>query len=206
MVIIGYSGHAYVVCGILKAAGKKITGYCDLDEKQFNPFGLAYLGNESNATARAKMLESGVFIAVGDNTLRKKIYDDISVHCLPANAIHPSTVIDPSVIVSGYGVMIAAGVCINPLAEIQTGAICNTASVIEHQCFIGAFAHIAPGAVLCGNVHVGEGAFVGAGAVVRQNIKIGRNATIGAGAVVVKDIEENEIVIGNPSRKLFNNN
>ena len=205
MVIIGYSGHAFVVCGVLMASGKNIDGYCDLEEKQYNPFNLTYLGQELSAMAIEQMRESGVFIAVGDNSLRKKIYDDISVHCLPANAIHPSAVIDPSVIISEHCVMIASGVCINPLAEIQKGVICNTASVIEHQCVIAAFAHIGPGAVLCGNVNVGEGAFVGAGAVVRQNINIGKNAIIGAGAVVVKDVQENEIVIGNPSRKLFNN-
>ena len=204
MVLIGYSGHAYVVCGILTAAGKSIDGYCDLEEKQYNPFNLSYLGKENTDKAKEQMKQSGVFIAVGDNRIRKKIYDDISVHCLPANAIHPAAIIDASVIIKGQGIMIAAGVCINPLAEINEGAICNTTCIIEHQCIIGAFAHIGPGAILCGNVNIGKGAFVGAGAVVRQNINIGANAVIGAGAVVIKDVMENEVVIGNPSRKLIN--
>ena len=204
MVIIGYSGHAYVVCGILTASGKSIEGYCDLEEKQYNPFNLSYLGKENADNAKQQMKQSGVFIAIGDNKIRKKIYDDISVHCLPVNAIHPSAIIDPSVIVAENGVMIAAGVCINPLAEINEGVVCNTACIIEHQCIIGAFAHIGPGAILCGNVNVGAGAFIGAGAVVRQNINIGANAIIGAGAVVIKDIAADEIVIGNPSRKLIN--
>ena len=38
MIVIGYSGHAFVACGILKAAGQPITGYCDKEEKTYNPF------------------------------------------------------------------------------------------------------------------------------------------------------------------------
>ncbi|HAO47433.1 MAG TPA: hypothetical protein DCQ97_10945, partial [Chitinophagaceae bacterium] len=64
--------------------------------------------------------------------------------------------------------MIAAQATINPLARIGKGAICNTGCIVEHECVVGDFAHIGPGAVLCGNVSVGEGSFVGANAVVRQ--------------------------------------
>lgn len=51
MILIGYSGHAFVVYGILNAAGKKITGYCDVTEKEYNPFGLLYYGNENSEAA-----------------------------------------------------------------------------------------------------------------------------------------------------------
>jgi acetyltransferase-like isoleucine patch superfamily enzyme len=71
---------------------------------------------------------------------------------------------------------------------------------------IGEFAHIGPGAILCGNVTIGDGSFIGAGAIIRQNIIIGNNVMIGAGAVVVKDVEDNEIVVGNPSKKLIKTN
>ena len=47
MILIGYSGHAFVVYGILQAAGKKVTGYCDVAEKEYNPFSLHYFGTEN---------------------------------------------------------------------------------------------------------------------------------------------------------------
>jgi sugar O-acyltransferase (sialic acid O-acetyltransferase NeuD family) len=103
----------------------------------------------------------------------------------------------------GDGVMIAANATINPLAEIGRGVICNTSSSIDHECIIGDFTHIAPGAVLCGNVKVGRSTFIGANSVIRQGIIIGNNVTIGAGTVVVKDIPDNSTVIGNPARKLL---
>ncbi len=204
MILIGYSGHAYVVCGILHAAGRTVTGYCDMIEKDNNPFNLIYLGNEKDPASLEALREQGFFISVGDNKARKKIYDHFDgLKLFPGNAIHPSAVIDHTVNVEPHGVMISAGVCINPLSVIGLGAICNTGAIIEHECRVGNFAHIGPGAVLCGNVTIGDHTFVGAGAVIRQGVTVGNNVVIGAGAVVVKDIENDQVVIGNPSRLLI---
>jgi sugar O-acyltransferase (sialic acid O-acetyltransferase NeuD family) len=201
MIVIGYSGHAFVVCGILKAAGQGLTGYCDKQEKEYNPFRLAYFGTEFSNGALSAMEQNGCFIAVGDNVLRNKIYDELSAkHIRFFNAIHPSAVLDGTAEITMGGVMIAANVTINPLAKIGAGVICNTACIIEHECMVDDFAHIGPGAVLCGNVKIGGRSFVGANAVVRQGITIGKNVMIGAGAVVVKDIPDNVTVVGVPAK------
>ena len=201
MVLIGYSGHAFVVYGIFKAAGKNVTGYCDVAEKAYNPFGLPYFGTEDSEFGLDAIKANGYFIAVGDNKLRKKIYESLQKNNLPStNAIHTSAVIDSSANIANQCVMIAANATINPLASIATGAICNTGCIIEHECVVGEFAHIGPGAVLCGNVKIGAGTFVGANAVIRQGITIGKNAMIGAGAVVIKDVPDNATVIGVPAR------
>jgi sugar O-acyltransferase (sialic acid O-acetyltransferase NeuD family) len=201
MILIGYSGHAFVVYGIFKAAGKNVTGYCDVAEKEYNPFGLQYFGTENSETGLDAIKDSGYFIAVGDNKLRRKIYEGLQKNNLPStNAIHPSAVIDASATIAEQGVMIAANVVINPLALIATGAICNTGCIIEHECLVGEFVHIGPGAVLCGNVKIGDGTFVGANAVIRQSVTVGKNAMIGAGAVVVKDVADNSTVIGVPAK------
>jgi sugar O-acyltransferase (sialic acid O-acetyltransferase NeuD family) len=201
MILIGYSGHAFVICGIFKAAGKKVIGYCDVDEKEYNPFNLQYFGPENSETGLSSIKEHGYFVAVGDNKIRRKIYGSLQQNKLAsANAIHPSAVIDPTAFIGTDGIMIAANVTINPLASIGTGAICNTGCIIEHECVVGAFAHIGPGAVLCGNVKIGDDTFVGANAVIRQGVTIGKNAMIGAGAVVVKDVQDNVTVIGVPAR------
>lgn len=201
MIVIGYSGHAFVACGILKAAGQPITGYCDKEEKTYNPFGLQYFGSELSNEALAEMKEHGSFIAIGINLLRNRIYEDLYLKGIRFfNAIHPSAVIDPSAVIAAAAVMIAANVTINPLAKIGTGVICNTGCIIEHESVVGDFAHIGPGAVLCGNVKVGKQSFIGANAVIRQGITIGDNATIGAGSVVVKNVQDNTTVVGVPAR------
>ncbi len=201
MIIIGYSGHAFVVCGILKAAGQTLSGYCDKNEKEYNPFQLPYYGDKFSARAIAEMEQHGCFIAVGDNALRNKIYDQLSARNIRfLNAIHPAAVTDATVTLAEGGVMIAAHVTINPLAIIGTGVICNTACIIDHECEVEDFAHIGPGAVLCGDVKIGRQSFVGANAVVRQGITIGKNVMIGAGAVVVKNIPDHVTVMGIPAK------
>jgi sugar O-acyltransferase (sialic acid O-acetyltransferase NeuD family) len=201
MILIGYSGHAFVVYGILTAAGKKVTGYCDAEAKSYNPFAVEYFGNEDSDAALAAFNQNGFFVAIGNNTIREKVHQKlVQKNGVPGNAIHPSAVIDPSAVIAAEGVMIAANAVINPLASIGKGAICNTGSIIEHECVVSDFAHIGPGAVLCGNVKVGNKSFIGANAVVRQGITIGSNAMIGAGAVVVKDVPDNTTVTGVPAK------
>ncbi len=201
MIIIGYSGHGFVVCGIIKAAGNTVTGYCDSEEKNYNPFALKYFGKEDTEAAFAAFKQYGVFVSIGDNAIRQKVYNKLAQqNILAGNVIHPTAIIDSSATVAANNVMIAAGTIINPLAKIGTGAICNTGCIIEHECVVSDFTHIGPGAVLCGNVKVGNNSFVGAGAVVRQGITIGNNAIIGAGAVVVKDVPDNATVMGIPAK------
>lgn len=198
--IIGYSGHSYVVIDILRNAGRDVTAYSDAVEKEGNPYGLTYLGKEEHAFGILR--EMDYFIAIGQNNIRKKVYQALFPELgEPINAIHPSAVIASSAIL-GTGVMVAALVAINPFVTIGKGVICNTTSSIDHECTIGDFAHIGPGAVLCGNVRVGAGSFIGAAAVVKQGIVIGENVTVGAGAVVIKDISDNTTVAGNPHRIL----
>jgi len=200
-ILIGYSGHSYVLYNILKSTDKIVTAYCDQEEKASNPFNLKYLGTETSEAAVAELEDNPFVIAIGDNAIRKKVYASLSAkQLLPVNAIHATSIICQSAHIGSNGIMISAGVIINPLATIGTGAILNTGCIIEHECSVGSFAHIGPGAVLCGNVNVGPQTFVGAGSVIRQGITIGANVMIGAGAVVVKNVPDNTKVLGNPAR------
>jgi sugar O-acyltransferase (sialic acid O-acetyltransferase NeuD family) len=201
MILIGYSGHAFVVYGILKTMGKTVTHYCDATEKTLNPFNLTYLGNEQSEAAQQALQQNNFFIAIGDNAIRKKVFETLATqNYLPINAIHTTAVIDESATLHTQGVMVAANATINPLAQIGKGVICNTNCSIDHECIIGDFAHIAPGAVLCGNVKIGDGTFVGANSVIKQGITIGNNCIIGAGAVVVKDVPDGATVVGVPAK------
>lgn len=198
--IVGYSGHAFVIIDILLSAGRLVTAYCDAAEKALNPYHLEYLGKESEVINKLKKFD--FFACVGHNGIREKIHTNLSQYLgNPINAIHPSAVISSSVKMSD-GIMIAANATLNPLVEIGRGVICNTSTSIDHECIIGDFTHIAPGAVLCGNVTVGRSSFIGANSVIRQGITIGNNVIIGAGTVVVKDIPDGATVVGNPARNI----
>ena len=72
-VIIGYSGHAYVVCDILLKNRVIIKGYCDHSRKEYNPYNLEYLGPEMAHS----FINEEVFIAIGDNSIRKAVYESL---------------------------------------------------------------------------------------------------------------------------------
>lgn len=206
LILIGYSGHSYVVIDIFQSTSKQVNYYIDNKEKTFNPYNLIYLGSENQQNVKEQLKTKGYFIAIGNNAIRNKIATSLEVNGIPAavNAIHPTSLLSPTVLF-GHGVMCAPNVTINALAEIGDGVICNTGCIIEHECKIGNFAHIAPGAVLAGNVTIGERSFIGANSVVKQGISIGKDVTVGAGTVVIQDILDNVTVVGNPARIIKQN-
>ena len=63
-------------------------------------------------------------------------------------------------------------------------SIINSGAVVEHESYVGEFAHVAVGAVLCGNVIVKRAAFVGANATVIQGKKVDEREIVPAGMVV----------------------
>jgi sugar O-acyltransferase (sialic acid O-acetyltransferase NeuD family) len=200
VILIGYSGHAFVVYGVFQSQGRAVVGYCDAVEKAVNPFNLPYLGRESDPFAQEKFRNHPFFIAIGDNRIRQKIFlSMLNQGFYPTSALHANSTISPYTTL-GNGILVSAGAIINPIAKIGEGTICNTACVIEHECIVGDFAHIGPGTVLCGNVSVGERSFIGANSVVKQGISIGQDVMIGAGSVIIRDVPDGATVVGNPGR------
>lgn len=200
--LIGYSGHAYVAFETFFSQGQIVSAYTDMEEKNQNPYSLKWLGNENSQQVIETLQNYAYFVSIGDNALRKKISENlIPIIGQPENALHKSAIISRSMN-AGSGNLFAPRVVINAQAQIGNGVICNTGCIIEHECVIGNYAHIAPGAILCGNVTIGECTFVGAGAIIKQGVRIGKNVVIGAGTVVIRDIDDNQKIVGNPSRIL----
>jgi sugar O-acyltransferase (sialic acid O-acetyltransferase NeuD family) len=199
-VIIGYSGHAYVVLDMLKNSQYSLAGYCAVEMNTVNPFDLQYLGNEKNINVLNKIKNCDTFIGIGDNITRARIFKNLEENKIKLPIlVHPKSIVS-SLAVINSGSVVMAGVVINAMAKIGKAVICNTSCIIEHDCEIGNYVHIAPGAVLAGNVSIGENSFIGANAVVKQGIQIGCNVIIGAGAVVVKNIPDGATAYGNPAK------
>jgi len=192
--LVGYSGHSYPIIEALKSMNLSFDGYFETKEKEKNLFSLNFLGNENNYSFGKN---DGVFIAIGDNYLRKKIADKLK------EKVQQFSIIDyQSIVRSGIGqqgIIINAGAVIQPQCIIGEGTIINTRAVIEHECVVGNYCHIAPGAVLTGNVEIDDFTLVGSNATILPGVKIGKNCIIGAGSVVTKDVKENTIVKGNPA-------
>ena len=205
IIIVGYSGHAYVVLDILLSQKYSVIGYCDAIKKEDNPLNLKYLGKETDAYPLSILKENNYFVSIGDNNIRAKVLDSLvnTLESAALNVIHEKAVCSSFIECHpNGGILVAANATINPFVKIGKGVICNTSCSIDHECILGDFVHIAPGAVLCGNVVIGDNSFIGANSVVKQGISIGKNVIVGAGSVVIKNIPDNAVVAGNPAKPL----
>lgn len=192
IVLIGYSGHAFVIADCAIDSGRVLKAYHERDEKVINPYQLEFWGEELIDIVNP---EYDYFVAIGDNKLREKISENLKIKL--TSIISNSAYISPMSKI-GMGVLIGPRSVINSKTTIGDGVICNSGSVIEHQCTIDSYAHIAPGVTLCGNVKVGRNTLIGANATVLPGISIGDNCIIGAGSVVTKNIPNNSVSFGNP--------
>jgi sugar O-acyltransferase (sialic acid O-acetyltransferase NeuD family) len=188
--LYGAGGHAKVVIDILKS--KQIIVPAIFDD---NPDIDTFMGIPVSHTH----IYSPLIISIGNNAVRKNIAErlDEQTFC-PAVLARSVTVSDSALIEEGTVVM--QGAIIQSSVKIGKHSIINTRASIDHDCFISDFVHIAPGAILCGNVQVGEGSFIGAGTTIIPGVKIGKWSVIGAGSVVVKDIPDSVIAYGNPCK------
>jgi len=200
--IFGYSGHAFVVIESLLDAGYSIGGYFDFNEATRNPYNIPYLGFEGEVDLKQIVNSDFVFPAIGDNSTRQKLvglFEELNLNQL--TIVDPSAKISRTARIAG-STYIGKNAILNAQCDVKKGVIINSQATIEHECIIDDFVHIAPNAVLCGNVHVGSATFIGANSVIRENQTVCSNAIVGAGAVIVKSITDKGIWVGNPVRKL----
>ncbi|MFN4287300.1 MAG: acetyltransferase [Brevundimonas sp.] len=105
-------------------------------------------------------------------------------------------------------VQIGDGACLSPFvtltSNIRIGRAfhANLYAYVEHDCRVGDFVTLAPGAMINGNVTLGDHVYVGAGAVIRQGLSIGEGAIIGMGAVITRNVPAGVTVVGNPARQM----
>jgi len=140
------------------------------------------------------------FIATGDNELRKKHYELIKNYTNkePINCIHPTAVIESSLI--GHGNLICPNAVAHIDSKIHNCTIINTGAIVEHDCEVKSFSQISPNVTLCGYVNIGEGSFIGAGSTIIPKITVGRDSIVAAGSVVIKDVQYYTMVAGVPAK------
>lgn len=202
LAVIGASGHGKVVADIAESCGWEAIDFFDdgYRQKTVNE-NWPIVGDLADLLA-ASISYAGVVVAIGDNEVRRRVCETVL-----ANSIVLVTLIHPAAVVSRYaqigdGSVVVAGAVINAYAVIGRGVIINTCASIDHDCCLGDYVHISPGAHLAGGVNVGHGSWVGIGSCIKQQVTVGTNVRVGAGAVVINDVQDNFTVAGVPARSL----
>ncbi len=195
IVLLGAGGHARVVADAWRAAGgKPIVGIVIPEDAVLpdTPIPHSWVKTDSvflGEDPARYLLLNGIGLVPGRRTriMLAARYRAAGFHF--AAVIHPAAVIASDCRIAG-GAQIMAAAVLQTGAIVEEDAIVNTGVRVDHDCIIGSGAHIAPGAILCGNVKIGRAAFVGAGAVVLPGVRVGDGALVPAGLVLQKDLAD----------------
>lgn len=201
LLIIGASGHGKVVADIaIKMNTWQSIAFLDDNKNVRKCLGLEVIGRSVDFVAYID--EWNFFVAIGDNTIRKKVQEKIQLYGGElVTLIHPAALLGINVTI-GRGTVVMAGTVINSDTQIGDGCIINTSSSLDHDNIISDYVHVSPGVRIAGSVNIGESSWVGIGGVVSNNLSICNNCNIGAGTVVLKDIKQRGTYVGIPARKI----
>lgn len=204
VIIIGGGGHGRVILDALLCAGTPILGVVDPDPGVAAklPRGVPWLGGEEvllRYSPETHRLANGIG-GIGEPRRRAAFERFVAAGYGFVRVRHPSATLACDVALAD-GCQIMAGAVVQTAAQIGANAIINTRAAVDHDCIVGEHCHVAPGAVLCGDVTVGAGTHVGAGAVVIQGVRVGRFSIVGAGAVILSDVPDHMVVVSESKRR-----
>jgi sugar O-acyltransferase (sialic acid O-acetyltransferase NeuD family) len=148
-------------------------------------------------------------IGIGDNKIRGKIAEKYASRLHFPNLIHPSASFGSGQlgrIAGRSGIIVCAGGRFTNGIDVGDFAIFNLNCTVGHDCAIGNFVNVAPGANLSGYVTIEDYCWVGTNAAINQGepgrpLTIGRGTVIGSGSVVVKDCEPDGVYVGIPAKR-----
>jgi len=111
----------------------------------------------------------------------------------PVSIIHPTAYVASSATI-GNGVFVAPQAVISVNATVEDHSIIHIHSSVGHDCKIGKFCAVLPGARISGNVTLGKSVMVGSGAFIFQGVTIGYRTQVDALTYVRYDVTEKQLV------------
>ncbi len=130
---------------------------------------------------------ASVFIAIGDNAIRRALYARLRGHDFPA-LIDPSAQVAPTTEFR-HGTYVACEAVVSVGTAIGKFAIINARAGVGHDSVVGDFANVAPGVSLSGHTVLGADVFMGTNSCTAPGMHVGDGATVACGTPVLKDVE-----------------
>jgi sugar O-acyltransferase (sialic acid O-acetyltransferase NeuD family) len=204
-VVLGTGGHCRVMLSML-AAGRRHDSMSVIELGRSRPgeriMGTLVMPNPDNLPDLCGRSDIDVFLAIGNNDLRKHWWEKVKVLGLPMpNLISPHALVDDSAIL-GEANVICAFAFVGPQAELGDNNLINTAAVMEHEVRVGHHCHLAPSATIAGRSCLDNSCFVGAGATIVDGVSVASGTVIGAGATLIRTVEQpGGVYVGVPARR-----
>ncbi|WP_435353962.1 acetyltransferase [Emticicia sp. SJ17W-69] len=136
-------------------------------------------------------VEYHIFVAVGNNSVRDRIYAKIStMNYTFANYLSSKSQywFDCQL---GNNVFISEGCVIQPFVSIGNNTLIFS-SIIGHHSTIETNVTLS-GCTIGGSVTVEKNTFIGMNATINQNLKVGMNNIIGVGCNIIRDTRDGEV-------------
>jgi UDP-perosamine 4-acetyltransferase len=205
VIVLGAGGHAKVLIDIIEAGNEYYVEAVIGREEEPVDAVLGYPVRKGDSCLPDYLKEGicSVVIGIGgysDNKKRTETY----LKCKEmgfeiVSLIHPTAVVSASAVLGG-GVVLFAGVIINPEVRIGNNVIIATGSTIDHETVIEDNVLVSAGVTVGAGNTIKESALLALGAKIISRVTIGRNALVAAGAVVISDVPDNARVFGVPAR------
>lgn len=187
LAIFGYGGHA-------REVAKQINRPVDffVDDEFAKDFVLPI------STFNPQVYE--IMIAVAEPKIRKEIVEKLPENTKYFTFIHPTAQIMAKDVKIGEGSFIGANSILTTNIELGKHSILNRGNHIGHDCVIGDYFSAMPGAIVSGNVNIGEQVYLGTNSSVIEKIQIVSNVKVGANSTVVKNIITGGVYVGVPAK------
>lgn len=144
-------------------------------------------------------------IAIANSRTRARLDEELKQHNVQSWTVMADNAVVFDDVTIGEGALISPFVTFSSNIRIGRQFHANLYSYVEHDCVVGDFVTLAPGAKINGNIVLEDHVYVGSGAVIRQGrlgspVVIGKGAVIGMGAVVLGNVAPGVTVVGNPAK------
>lgn len=193
LVLIGGGGHAAVLVDILLRQNRKIAAVISPEPIDGRSV-LSGLKRFSQDEDVERFAIDEVKLVCGIGMMPNSGFRTKLINRFIDLGYHFETVVSNDAIVSEH-VKLEDGVQVMPGCIIQAGvtvgqhSIVNTGALLEHDCVIGPFNHVAPRAVLCGEVRTEENVYIGANATLTQCVAIAKDSVVGASAILTESLK-----------------
>lgn len=189
LALFGYGGHAReVACQI----DQKVTFFVD-DQ---------YANDIAKPISKFNPQEYAMMVAVADSKDRFDIVQRLPKKTQYFTFIHPSVQIMDDNIEVGEGSFIGANSILTTNIKLGKHTLLNRGNHIGHDCVIQDYFSVMPGAIISGNVTIGDCVYVGTNSSIKEKMIICSGVTIGSNATVVKHIVKSGTYVGVPTSKI----
>lgn len=188
-VLFGYGGHAREV---MAQMGEKLKCYVDNN----------YVNEYTSPISEFNPLKEKIMVVVSEPKNREEVVKRLPKTTKFFSFIHPTALIMDKNIEIGEGSFIGANSILTTNIKLGKHTLLNRGNHVGHDTVSGDYLSIMPGAIISGNVTLGNRVYIGNNSSIKEKTEVCDDVIIGMNGCVVKNISESGVYVGVPVKKI----